>query len=346
MASTPRQSTFSRSVQTLICLIILSFFHISCEENRHDVDVSNVELDLEIQRFDQQLFEWSALTFRQQAPELKTQYSGFYKHYFEDVTRIGSADDSLLFSSIRLFVTDQGIQQIKAAVEEEFEEISDIETDLISGWKHYKYYFPDREVPAHFTMISGLNTNVMVTDESVGISLDAYLGINNEIYELAQVPLYHRQKMIRERIAPDVIKGWLETEYVLQNDAPTLLEVIIHEGRLLYALDACFPEMEDSLKIGYAKSELAWANQFESNVWTLLVDEELLFSTDYEVKSNYVNDGPFTAGLSKDSPARMGVYLGWQVVRSFMNNNEELDLNDLMQINDAQEILAKSKYKP
>jgi hypothetical protein len=60
----------------------------------------------------------------------------------------------------------------------------------------------------------------------------------------------------------------------------------------------------------------------------------------------YTSDGPFTSVLSKQAPARIGHWVGWQIIRQYMNNNPDVSLEQLMQENDAQAILKKSKYKP
>lgn len=338
--------TFKQALQTVICSITLILVFASCDENKLAVDVSDIEAEVTIHRFDKQLFNWTALSFRKEAPIVKAEYPGFYKHYFEDIIRLGNAEDTMLFGSIRMFANDPTIQQVAQAVWSKFEGLQTVEQGLEDGWKHYKYYFPDVTVPKHVVFIGALGTNVMITDNEVGIGLDAYLGPKSEIYDLAQVPVYLRKKMYPERIPVDVLYGWMETEFVLENEQPTLLEVIIHEGRILYALDAFFPETEDSLKIGFTTEQMQWANSFERNVWTFFIDKEVLFKNDYETVTKYVSDGPFTTDFAKESPARMGVYIGWQIVRRYMESHPEKDLNDLMQINDAQVILSDSKYKP
>ena len=64
-----------------------------------------------------------------------------------------------------------------------------------------------------------------------------------------------------------------------------------------------------------------------------------------EIKK-YTSEGPFTAAFSKAAPPRIGYWIGWQIVRQYMNNNPEVTMQQLMDNNDAQQLLAKSKYKP
>ena len=52
----------------------------------------------------------------------------------------------------------------------------------------------------------------------------------------------------------------------------------------------------------------------------------------------------FSLELDNESPGRLGRYMGWQIVRAFMNNNE-VKLNQLLNLS-AEEIFKKSNYKP
>ena len=59
-----------------------------------------------------------------------------------------------------------------------------------------------------------------------------------------------------------------------------------------------------------------------------------------------MQDGPFTKGFDADAPARLGEWVGWQIVSAYMEKNKEVSLKELLQINDSQKILNQSGYKP
>ena len=65
-----------------------------------------------------------------------------------------------------------------------YNDISDIETSLEQGFKHYLYYFPDKPVPKIATYISGFNYAIITTDSILGIGLDMYLGSNSNFYKI------------------------------------------------------------------------------------------------------------------------------------------------------------------
>jgi uncharacterized protein YjaZ len=56
--------------------------------------------------------------------------------------------------------------------------------------------------------------------------------------------------------------------------------------------------------------------------WKYLVENELLFKTDEKTRSNFLNDGPFTSGLSNNSPDRLGQFLAWRIVHQYMENHD------------------------
>ena len=78
----------------------------------------------------------------------------------------------------------------------------------------------------------------------------------------------------------------------------------------------------------------------------MLIDQELLYSSDPLVIRKYMQDGPFTAGLPEGSPAMLGKWVGWQIVRNYMQKNDDVTLSNLFGVTDSQVILSQSGYKP
>jgi uncharacterized protein YjaZ len=55
---------------------------------------------------------------------------------------------------------------------------------------------------------------------------------------------------------------------------------------------------------------------------------------------------PATLEVGEKCPGRIGQWVGWEIVKSYMNSHEEVTLQELMQSNDAEKIFKESKYKP
>jgi hypothetical protein len=60
----------------------------------------------------------------------------------------------------------------------------------------------------------------------------------------------------------------------------------------------------------------------------------------------YLNEAPFTAPVSQDSPGRVGTWVGWQIVKSYMDKNKNVSLQQLVSENNYQQLLEKSDYRP
>ena len=121
---------------------------------------------------------------------------------------------------------------------------------------------------------------------------------------------------------------------------------MIYQGKLMYFMDALMPDMNDTLKIGYTKKQLNWCKKNEAQMWLNLVENKRLYSNKRMDIIRYINDGPYTNGFPLESPARTGIWIGWQIVRKYMKEHPEITVPQLMQDSDYQQILNDSKYFP
>ena len=121
---------------------------------------------------------------------------------------------------------------------------------------------------------------------------------------------------------------------------------MVYEGKILYFLDAMLPETADTIKLGFKKRQLDWCRKNEAHVWSYLIEKKQLFTTKRLQISRYIDDGPFTAKLSRQSPAKTVSWIGLQIVRAYMSNKGDIGLAKLMYQSDYQAILNESRYKP
>jgi uncharacterized protein YjaZ len=116
--------------------------------------------------------------------------------------------------------------------------------------------------------------------------------------------------------------------------------------KALYFLDVTLPEVKDEFKIGFTAPQLAWSRNNESEIWAFLIEHQLLFSSDPQGVTKMMTDAPFTSGFAAESPGRLGAYMGWQIVRAYMEQADGITLKHLMEDTDAQQILKISRFKP
>lgn len=322
------------------------FAFASCNNDPLDVDVSSLDPNLTFKRLDQDLFKLNPAAGQTETASLYTEYGEFLVDYCEGVLRIGNPESASFPYSVAQFITDESMRTLHEDVQAEYENIEDIEEQLTDAFAHYMHHFPDSTIPEVVFNISALNYAVVATPKTLGIGLDMFLGADYPVYPMVGLPQYMIKNMKRQQVVPQAVKGWLQSMYETETKRNNLLDYMVFEGKLLYATDALLRNSPDSVKIGFDPNAMNWCNTYEARIWAHLVDQELLYSTEYMSINKWINQAPFVAGIPKDSPGRLGQWVGWQIVRNYMNNNPQLTILQLMENQDSQDILSKSKYKP
>ena len=122
---------------------------------------------------------------------------------------------------------------------------------------------------------------------------------------------------------------------------------MIFYGKILYLKDIWLTKTSEESKIGYSSEKLKWIQDNENEIWRNFIENEYLFSTDPKLITRFINPAPFSKfylEIDNDSPGMVGRYIGWQIVRSFMEKRES-SIEKLMTLSE-EEIFYKSKYKP
>jgi uncharacterized protein YjaZ len=186
-------------------------------------------------------------------------------------------------------------------------------------------------------------SKAIYADSLVIVSLELYLGKEHKFY---QFPNYLKQNFEERQIMPDVVSSFAFRKIPVSPDR-TLLAQMIFEGKQLYAKDLLLPEYTDAEKMGYTPEQIKWCEENESYMWRYFIENEVLYSDDPKLNTRFIAPAPFSKfflEIDNDSPGRVGAWIGWQMVRSYMKNNKAT-LPELLKTN-AKEIFEKSKYKP
>ena len=317
-----------------------------CTNNPGDADVSSVNARVKIDRFDLALTSHPDAPIDKRITTLKKQYGNFFNRFTDDIIRINRGDSALLHSELKRFLADPDFNEVNNAVKDTFRDISAIEKTMGSSLGRYKYYFPEKKIPEVITFVSLFNYAIICTDTVLGIGLDMYLGSESEYYPALGFPAYKIRKMTRQYVPADALRGWIESEFEAEGSKNDFLTVMIHQGKTLYLLKKMLPETNDTLITGYSSSQLNWCYENEKNIWSFFIDKKLLFSSNIEMFSKYLGDGPTTNGFPPESPGKIASFIGWQIVNAYMEENPDVAPSLLMKQKDASKILKDSKYKP
>lgn len=327
----------------LIAVLGFSFVLSSClntADNRLFVDPSDLpDIELKVHRYGKALFELDTSHLQTGLKEIQNEFKLFLGADLDDNSNIQQIYD---------FVSDSQLIYIYDKTREVYPNLDVVEAQLSDAFSRYLYFFPEHKLPVVYTYISDLyyEAPVFKTEAALVVALDVYLGGDFPLYQQLGLPFYKIRRMDAAHLPIDVMKELYFSDIAVNYKQRTLLDRMIESGKMLYFLDAVMPNTPDSLKIGYTTNKLEWARLNEESVWAFLVGNELLYSTDYKTQTKLIQDGPFTTGFSDESPSRLGVFIGWQIVRSYMNQHDDTSLQQLLLTTDAQKILQRSAYKP
>ncbi|WP_025142082.1 gliding motility lipoprotein GldB [Pedobacter jeongneungensis] len=329
----------------LIFLFAMAF--ISCRQNNRP-DVSEIQVDIKIERFDNELFAGKKKNITEVNQQLSSKYGVFYDDFIHRILDSKYSNTESLANLYR----DQAYTDLTKEVDSVFPNLKAQEAGLNETFKYIKYYYPKAKIPKFIAFASGFAYQMPVGDNYLGIGLDMFLGKDSKFYKaiVQSVPLYLSRRFAPEYIVPRVAETYAHEELFTEPDENrTLLSKMIFQGKILYFLDQVLPEnVGDSTKIGYTQQQLDWAQNFEGDIWAYFLENNFLYETDYQKIQVFLSEGPFTPGLgeNRDSAPKLGIWMGWQIVRKYMAAHPDVTLQKLMADNDAQKILNQSKYKP
>ena len=311
----------------LACSLVL----FSCgKKNEVDEKVAAVEVGkIDIERFDKIFYEANP----EDLSPVKKQFPFFFPAGNPDTVWTNKIKNPLL-------------QELHREVEKKFPNTDVLSQDLHSAFQHMKFYFPDFRTPKVITLISEMDyeNKVIYTDTLVLISLDLYLGKEHKFYEF---PEYIKQNFEASQIMPDLVSAFAVQKISPPTDR-TFLSIMTYFGKELYMKDLILPDVSDADKMGYTAEQIKWAEMNEAEIWRNFVENKYLYDTDPKLPGRFINPAPFSKfylELDKESPGRLGMWIGWQIVRSYMENNKDVTLQELL-AKDAKEIFDNSKYKP
>lgn len=299
-------------------------------------------IHIEINRYEKDLF---ALDTTDLAGGIEKLHSTYPEILIEE----GCWKDPRYVAQLKGYLDDPIIRELIRDVDILIPDLQFLQTELEDAFAYYQYYYPEVAVPAIYTIVPGIDlysSSVFLYDDDLFINLDQYLGADYRSYDQYGIPRYVSERFDKKYIAIDCFKKAIVYRHLVEKKPDVLLDYLIVEGKKLYFTEMMFPYKSREDIIGYTTDKYKWAERHHGEVWNYIVGKDLLFSNSEREIANYVGESPFTKPFTNESPGRMGSFIGWQIVRGFMENNKEVSLDSLLHTTDARAILNGSKYKP
>jgi hypothetical protein len=319
-----------------------------CKDKEKEIASIPVK-EIHLENFEDEIFSLNDKNFAEQNKILSKKYFPFYHYFVKNIVYFRREMDST-YQLVLDFVNDKDIRYTYNETKKIFtpEERKKIENAIHQLHQHIHYYFPQKKLPERYlTFISGFNYQIVYPENTniIGIALDMYLGSKHQVYQWLQWPQYRVKQLQKEFIPVDIAKAWLFTEYPYRK-YNNLLEHAMYYGKIIYALKQLLPQTHDTLIFSYSQKQLQYCKKYEKNLWAYFLEENKWYDNSPKVLSQFLNDGPFTAAISKECPPRIAMYLAYKIVDSYVTKKKDVTLDQLLREENAQKILQESKYKP
>lgn len=327
--------------------IVLALLLVGCQGGGKHFPREMERVEIQVVRFDTALLHVRTDSVLADIKRLYDAYPSFMPMYVENILGLDCSDTLTLSELYADFLEDtlMGFAQTNQRVLQEYANIAEIEDELSEGFTRMHYLYPDLPVPEVYFFVSGFNASVYSYEQIYAAGVDMYLGTDYEYYNQV-VYNYQKTTMDKRYLAGDLLNFYIMQHLPYTSKTTRLLDYMIFRGKQMYLLSQLLPKADDCEVIGYTAEQWDWCEQYEQAIWHRIMDKRDLFKTEQMVLTSYLNDGPFTAEISQEAPGRIGIWVGWRIVDSYMRHNLEISIQQLMQEPDAQKILEQSYYKP
>ena len=312
-----------------IIIFIISIY--SCDivqDNKSEI--KKIPIEIKLERFDKYFYDKEKYSLK----SLKEKFPFFFPITYSDSVWVKKRNDTL-------------IRILNSEISKKIINNSLLIDPLKLMFKHIKYYFPNYQIPRVISVSNNVdyNNRIIMNDSLLIISIDTYLGSENKIYN--GIPNFIKYEMDLSFLTSHVINKFSKYHVKKTNDRTFLAEIIYH-GKKHYLKDLLLPNNNEKIKIGFSEKKLRWAKENEIFIWKYFIENKLLYSTNQELMNRFINPAPFSKfylELDNESPGKIGQWIGWNIVKSYVKNNPTVSLSEILKKSEF-EIFQYSKYKP
>lgn len=243
-------------------------------------------------------------------------------------------------------VEDSVYQEVIVDCQRVFSDTRALQNELNTAFSRLVYLYPEIKVPTIYLSLSGMQFSTWPVNDSVMVvGADLYLGSDYRYYP-SLVYNYQLIGMRPECIAGDVMSAVIFRTIRNESTQNRLLDQMIYRGKMMFLLSQLLPHLDEGEIMGYSREQYRWCSRNERALWNTLLDRRELYKTEHTTLSAYLNDGPFCSEIAQECPSRIGIWLGLRIVKSYIEHNQDVTIQQLMAESNSQYILENSFYKP
>jgi hypothetical protein len=323
-----------------------------CRHNDKNPDLSGVTIpEIHIERFDTAFFNLDSNHIRQGLYRLNQAYPDFTGDFVGNILGAGPLSDTsaLAFEATREFLVSY--LSISDSLKKKYRQFDWLEKELQQGFRYVKYYFPLYPLPQKVvTFIGPLDgPGVALTTHDLAIGLQAYAGRNFYFYLTGKgqdmYPGYISRRFEPEYMDANCMSALADDIFPDSSDGRSLIEQMVIKGRYWWLEEKLIPDAPDSIITGYTQIQLKWCAANEGEIWGYFLQQNALYTIDPDIVKNYIGEGPYTLGMPKPSPGNIGAWVGYRIVKKYVEGHPDIRPVDLMRV-PAQTLFEQSGYKP
>ena len=324
----------------------------ACGHGGNAPDVSGVVVkEVHIERFDTAFFSLDSNDVVPGLHRLVREFPWFTGDFIGNILGAGPLSDTshLAFQATRQFLVSY--LPIRDSLEKKYARLDWLEKDLTKGFRYFKYYFPKYELPQKVVAYIGPfnGPGVAITPYALAIGLQSYAGKNFSYYLSQQGqednPAYISRRFEPEYITSNCLTTLAQDLFPDSSENHPLIDQMIIKGRYLWLAGRLLPDVPDSIRTGYTQGQLKWCGSNEQSLWNFFLQNTDLFTVDPDIIKNYIGEGPKTLGMPDAAPGNIGAWVGWQIVKKYIDGHGSIEPAALMRT-PVRTIFEESKYKP
>ena len=302
-------------------------------------DISEINISLDIDRLDKKLFK---IRTRTELKEILDKNFAFSEIF---LGRSQYPFDSIFVNRFFELLHNPSIDTLWTETDSVFGDLQDIKVQFEDAFKRIKYYYPEFSPPKIQFVFTGLTHDMYVSDTLIIIGLDYYLG-NGASYRPVNIPDYILKRYRKENIVPNSLLLLSEKYNKIDIRDKTLLGEMVFYGKAFYFSKQMLPCIPDSIFLGYSPKEMKDIFGGQEIIWANFIENELLFDTNHHIKDKFIAERPKTFEIGENCPGRIGRWIGWEIVKDYIENNPDSNLPELMKNSNSRIIFEKSGFKP
>jgi len=341
------------SIKRFSLLFIVSIcFLISCRNNDNNVEVLSSAHSVKIFRYDSILDQWNKAVDQITLRDVQKEAPAFTDVYVHQILAL-PRDSMVIKQELQRMLQDTGFQKLMEDVNTEFPDLTKVENEIGELLHNYTELFDVSDTPKVYSFISGFVYQCFVFDdidqEGIGIGLDMFLGADFPYARInpsnpafsGYLTQFYTQDYIVKKVAEVLVEDKLPSP-----QRSDFLSMMIWGGKKLFLIDELMPFKSDDVVIEYTPEQYQWCQENEAQMWDFFFEKELFYETDIRKFSKLIGPAPSTPGMPSESPGRTANYMGWQIVKKYMEEHPEITIRDLMANQNAQKILDDARFKP